>query len=40
MTTVTEGHIFLDEAGEAWIDNTNVKVIEVALDMMGRKGKN
>ena len=25
-------HIFLDEQGVAWIDRTNVKVIEVAID--------
>ncbi len=25
-------HIWLDEQGRAWIDETNVKVIEVALD--------
>lgn len=25
-------HIWLDEKGRAWIDDTNVKVIEVVLD--------
>jgi uncharacterized protein (DUF433 family) len=25
-------HIFLDDRGRAWIDDTNVKVIEVVLD--------
>jgi uncharacterized protein (DUF433 family) len=28
-------HIFLDESGRAWIDDRNIKVIEVALDMIG-----
>lgn len=28
-------HIWLDEKGRAWIDDTNIKVIEVALDMIG-----
>jgi uncharacterized protein (DUF433 family) len=27
-------HVYLDEAGVAWIDDTNVKVIEVALDQL------
>jgi uncharacterized protein (DUF433 family) len=27
-------HIHLDEHGKAWIDDTNVKVIEVALDKL------
>ena len=27
-------HIHLDERGAAWIDDRNVKVIEVALDMI------
>ena len=30
--TVVTGHIWLDSAGRAWIDQTNIKVIEVALD--------
>jgi len=30
-TTVTP-HISLDEQGRAWIDDANVKVIEIALD--------
>jgi uncharacterized protein (DUF433 family) len=34
MTLVTEGHILLDDKGEAWIDDTNVKVIEVVLDKL------
>jgi uncharacterized protein (DUF433 family) len=28
-------HILLDERGRGWIDNTNVKVIEVVLDKIG-----
>jgi uncharacterized protein (DUF433 family) len=35
MTAVTATHIFLDEQGRAWIDDTNVKVIEVVLDKLG-----
>lgn len=34
MTTATIAHIKLDEQGTAWIDNTNVKVIEVVLDKL------
>ena len=34
MQTLTTGHIRLDERGIAWIDQTNTKVIEVALDMI------
>ena len=32
MSTVTTTHIHLDPRGVAWIDDTNVKVIEVVLD--------
>jgi hypothetical protein len=32
MSTVSSSHIRLDERGVAWIDDTNVKVIEVALE--------
>lgn len=28
-------HILLDERGRGWIDDTNVKVIEVVLDALG-----
>ena len=28
-------HIFLDDRGRGWIDDTNVKVIEVVLDKIG-----
>lgn len=34
MPTVTTAHIWLDDHGVAWIDQTNTKVIEVALDMI------
>jgi len=34
MPTLTTVHIRLDESGAAWIDQTNTKVIEVALDMI------
>ena len=34
MTTPTIAHIWLDERGRAWIDNTNTKVIEVVLDKL------
>lgn len=34
-TPLTEPtHIFLDGQGVAWLDHTNVKVIEVAIDSM------
>jgi uncharacterized protein (DUF433 family) len=32
MTTVVETHIRLDKAGVAWIEDTNTKAIEVAMD--------
>jgi uncharacterized protein (DUF433 family) len=28
-------HIYLDDTGRGWIDDTNVKVIEVVLDKLG-----
>ena len=34
MTTVMSGHVRLDASGVAWIDETNVKVIEVVVDRM------
>ena len=34
MATVAITHIWLDDAGKAWIDTTNTKVIEVALDKL------
>ncbi|MGQ0635133.1 MAG: DUF433 domain-containing protein [Planctomycetaceae bacterium] len=32
MTNVVETHVRLDERGVAWIDDTNIKVVEVVLD--------
>ncbi len=32
MATVTSTHIVLDDRKVAWIDDTNIKVIEVALE--------
>lgn len=32
MSTVASSHIRFDEHGVAWIDDTNIKVIEVALE--------
>jgi uncharacterized protein (DUF433 family) len=32
MPTTATAHIHLDERGVAWIDDTNVKVVEVVLD--------
>jgi uncharacterized protein (DUF433 family) len=34
MPVLTTAHICLDERGVPWIDDTNTKVIEVALDMI------
>ena len=34
MEAVTATHLHLDERGVAWIEDTNTKVIEVALDMV------
>ena len=34
MQTVITRHIYLDEEGRAWIDDTNIKVIEVVLDKL------
>jgi uncharacterized protein (DUF433 family) len=34
MTPATATHIQLDERGVAWIDDTNVKVVEVALETL------
>jgi uncharacterized protein (DUF433 family) len=34
MTTLAPPHIRQDERGAAWIDDTNVKVIEVVLDRL------
>ena len=34
MSTVAATHINLDENGVAWIDDTNIKVVEVVLDKL------
>ena len=34
MQTTPTAHIHLDERGVAWIDDTNVKVVEVVLDKL------
>jgi uncharacterized protein (DUF433 family) len=34
-TPTATAHIWLDDAGKAWIDDTNVKVIEIVCDMRG-----
>ena len=34
MPVSTTAHVRLDDHGVAWIDDTNTKVIEVALDMI------
>ena len=34
MPVLAAAHIRLDERGVAWIDDTNTKVIEVALDLI------
>src|SRR5436190_15230750 len=34
-TAETQAHIRFDETGRPWIDDTNVKVVEVALDHLG-----
>lgn len=35
LTPSGTAHILLDDRGRAWIDDTNVKVIEVVLDKLG-----
>src|SRR5439155_23527005 len=35
--TETSSHIWLDEHGVAWIDQTRVKVIEVAMDWLANR---
>jgi len=34
MPATATTHIWIDERGVPWIDNTNTKVLEVALDMI------
>lgn len=31
-TSAATSHIWLDDAGRAWVDDTNVKVVELAMD--------
>lgn len=37
MPTETATHIWLDDRGVAWIDQTNVKVIEVVMDKLAHE---
>ena len=37
MLTETATHIRLDERGVAWIDDSNVKVVEVVLDKLAHQ---
>ena len=39
MSAVIPTHIQLDDRGIAWIDDTNVKVIEVVLENRRRPGR-
>lgn len=32
MATIATPHVWLDERQVAWVDDTNIKVIEIALD--------
>ena len=32
MSTIPDTHIRVDDAGVAWVEDTRVKVIEIALD--------
>jgi len=34
MSTVTPSHIWTDDSTTAWIDQTNIKVVEVALERL------
>lgn len=34
MSTLVTSHIRIDDRGVAWVDDTNIKVIEVALDQL------
>ena len=33
-TAIMTSHVWLDERGVAWLDDTNVKVIEVAMEQL------
>lgn len=37
MSVAATSHIHLDENGRAWIDDTNVKVIEVVIDKLANE---
>lgn len=37
MTPTQTSHILLDTHGTAWIDDTNVKVVEVVLDWLAHR---
>ena len=34
MSTITPAHVVVDTRGVAWIDDTNIKVLEVALEKL------
>jgi uncharacterized protein (DUF433 family) len=34
MASVMTSHVWLDERGVAWLDDTNIKVVEVALEQL------
>ena len=36
MPTLTAPHIWIDERGVAWVDETNTKVREIALDVIAQ----
>ena len=35
MSALVTAHVHLDNAGVAWIDDSNIKVVEVVLDKLG-----
>ena len=34
MSVIKSTHIWIDDRGMAWIDQTNLKVIEIALELL------
>ena len=34
MSVVQQSHVWTDDSGTAWIDRTNIKVVEVALERL------
>jgi uncharacterized protein (DUF433 family) len=34
MTTISSSHVWIDDRHTAWIDQTNIKVIEIALERL------